>query len=212
MNRPGGVNITKDGARLLESLSPASISIFHRVVRFRPTGLPASTASRLPFRVNLLSAAPTNAAVATTTPGTVGLILRWVSQSWLVRGLDPAEPNAYSRMQEAQGAMGQFTMSLAVGNRNVGQVDESIYSYALSTDTGLAGTESMPGWTALNRNLIDFGSGGVSSAIYVPPETKLEALFYQNPFRPWLHKPDVIEVELNGYVCPKSMFDQLTQQ
>ncbi len=206
MTRPSGAS-NLAGAELLGSLAPASVQIFHRVSRFQPVNLPTSTTARPPFRVNLLSDDPTDGDQATTTPTTVGLILRYVSQSWLVRGLDPAEPNAYSRMQEAQGAMGQFTMAIAVGNRNVGQVGESIYSYE-----AVAGTTSMPGWTALNRNLLDFGSGSMSPAIYVPPNTKIEALFYQTPGKAWLHKPDVIEVELNGFVCPKSLFDQITRQ
>ena len=204
---PEPIPLTASNAtRLLGPLPPVAMPVFHRVVRFRPTGLPTATASRPPFRVNLLAPTPTSTAMGTTTPSTVGYILSWVSQSWLIRGQDPLEPETYSRMPSEQGSLGQFSMVLAVGGRNVGQVSENIYSYSGGQYV------EVPGWTALNRNLLDWGGSDVSTVLYVPSDTKLEALFYQRPGYTWTNRPDVIEIEMNGFVCPKSVMDRITKQ
>lgn len=194
------------GVHLLSRLPPSALQIYHRKVVFRPTPLPTATTARTPFRVNLLAAAPTTATTSASTPSTVGLILAWVSQAWLVRGQDPLDPNAYSYMQSAQGLEGKFSMALAAGGRNVGQVSENLYSYGDTTYF------EMPGWTTLNRNLLDWGGSDVSTVLYIPPDTKLEALFYRRPSAAWLHQPDAIEVELNGYTCPKSVMDTIVKQ
>lgn len=197
---------TSNAVRLLGPLAPSTLVAFHRIVRFPPTPLPTATATRTPFRVNLLAANPISTSATTTTPPTMGLILPWVSQAWLRRGLDPLAPNVYTRMQDEQGSLGQFSMVLAIGGKNVGNVSECIYDY------GDMSFKECTGWTLLNRNLLDWGGSDVSTVVYVPPATKLEALFYRRPAAVWDHRPDAIEVELNGYECPKSVFDQITKQ
>lgn len=203
---PDSCGVHTPAFRLLGRLPPIAMQLFHRVVRFQVTGLPSATATRTPFRVNLLSDTPLSTTSSATTPSTAGLILPWVSQSWLIRGQDPMDPNVYSRMQVEQGSLGQFSMVLAVGGTNVGQVSENIFDFTA------ADTVEVSGWTGLDRNLLDWGGSDVSSAVFVPPSTKLEALFYRRPGLAWLHVPDAIEVELNGYVVPKSMLDRITQQ
>ena len=193
-------------SRLLGELPPAALQPFHRVVTFPPTNLPVPPVGNVgpvrPFRVNLMSQDPTATVPSTTTPvstpQTMGLIILWVSQSWLVRGQDPLDPNVYTRMQSAQGACGRFSMALSVDGRNVGQIDETIYDYYA---VPAAGYHRFPGWTDLDRNLLFWGAE-VSPAIYVPGNSKFEALFYQSPNAPWLHKPDVVSIEVNGYAVP----------
>jgi len=197
---------TSNAVRLLGPLSPSTLKVFHRIVRFPPTPLPTANTTRQPFRVNLLAPNPTSTSASATTPSTMGLILPYVSQAWLRRGLDPLAPNVYSRMQDEQGSLGQFSMVLAVAGKNVGVVSECNYDY---TDSSFS---ECTGWTLLNRNLLDWGGSDVSTALYVPPATKLEALFYRRPGAAWEHQPDAIEVELNGYECPKSTFDLITRQ
>lgn len=191
--------------KLLGSFAPTSLQPYHRVVRFRPTGLPTASASRPPFRVNLIAADPTDSSSSARTPQTMGLIIVYIAQSWLKRGDDPSDPNAYSLYQPAQGAYGRFSMTLAVDNRNVGEISETIYDYASGTYI------QSPGWTDLNRNLLWWGAN-LSPVIYVPGNTKLEALFYQPPSSvasPWLDVPDAISVELNGYSVPAHQLSEI---